>query len=427
MATELVWKPIPGYSLYEASNIGQIRRIADNKVLNAYECKTTVGSYLNVSVKRDGGNQISYSTHRLICMAFHGTPEGYETLDVNHKDDNKHNNNDWNLEWLTRSQNVKYAFQTGANKYALASRMTDLETGMVYEFISMKEVAEFFQLKHKKGFHIAANHTVKPYLNRYLFEITGEYHNQNRTNAFEVYCVDFINGRFYRFENLVQLQLKTGLNKGSIQTVLKAKALRLFNGHLVCRVTDKERLFEYVSTLTQSDIDQSVADYENNVSKDRRSNDHGWLVKNYLTGEIIEIASTKEVASLVGLKTITSSVDKTETQLYKGYAFKRKDSSKEFLDYTVDYINLSLETDVTRGKPVVVKDLILNTTKVWPSIGRFAKSIEFPRADQVSRSVIEQRLVNRYSFEDLITLNTNGFLVSEMILDKTPLIAGTSH
>ena len=65
-----------------------------------------------------------------------------------------------------------------------------------------------------------------------------------------------------------------------------------------------------------------------------------------------------------------------------------------------------METDVTRGKPVIVKDLILNTTKVWPSIGRFAKSIEFPRADQVSRSIIEQRLVDKYSFEDLNVLNT---------------------
>lgn len=406
MNEELIWKSIPGYSLYEANNVGQIRRISDNTNLNPYKCKTTVGSYLNVSVKRDDGKQISYSVHRLVCMAFHGTPEGYQSLDVNHKDDNKHNNNEWNLEWMTRSQNVKYAFQTGANKYALASRMTDLETGKIYEFISMKEVAEFFQFKHKKGFHIAANHTVKPYLNRYLFEITGEYHNQNRGNAFEVYCVDFRNNAFHRFENLIQLQLKTGLNKGSIQTVLKSKDLRLFNGVVVCRVEDKERLFEYVSTLTQEDIDQSILAYENNPSKDRRSNDSGWLVKNYLTGEVIEIDSTKEVASLVGLKTITANRDKLETALYKGYAFKRKDSPKEFLDYTKEYINLSLETDVTRGKPVIVKDLILNTTKVWPSIGRFAKSIEFPRADQVSRSIIEQRLVDKYSFEDLNVLNT---------------------
>lgn len=402
----LVWKDIPCFSNYQVSNNGLVRNKNTGLTLKQQESKTTVGTYLTTPLINDSGERYHGLIHRYVCMAFHGTPEGYQSLDVNHKDDNKHNNNEWNLEWMTRSQNVKYAFQTGANKYALASRMTDLETGKIYEFISMKEVAEFFQLKHKKGFHIAANHTVKPYLNRYLFEITGEYHNQNRGNAFEVYCVDFRNNAFHRFENLVQLQLKTGLNKGSIQTVLKSKDLRLFNGVVVCRVEDKERLFEYVSTLTQEDIDQSILAYENNPSKDRRSNDSGWLVKNYLTGEVIEIDSTKEVASLVGLKTITANSDKLETALYKGYAFKRKDSPKEFLDYTKEYINLSLETDVTRGKPVIVKDLILNTTKVWPSIGRFAKSIEFPRADQVSRSIMEHRLVDKYSFEDLNVLNT---------------------
>lgn len=406
MNEEIIWKDIPNYSRYQASNTGLIRRIKTGRIMSQHEVKTTKGTYLSSPVKRDDGYQHTYVVHRLVCMAFHGTPEGYEKLDVNHKDTNKHNNNDWNLEWSTRSQNVKHAFQTGANKYAIASKMTDLETSEVHEFISMKEVAEFFKLKHKKGFHIAASHTVKPYRGRYLFEITGEYHVQNRNNAFEVYCLDFRNGTFYRFENLVQLQLKVGLNRGSIQTLLNNQELRLFNGCVVCKVEDKERLFEYVSTLTQYQIDQSIVDYDRSSSKDRRSNDHGWLVKNYQTGEVIEIKSSKEVASLTGLKSVTASTDKMETKLYKSYAFKRKDSTKEFLDYTDEYINLSLEIDVNRGKPVIVKDLISNTTKVWPSIGSFAKSINFPRADQVSRSILEQRLIDKYSFEDLNILNT---------------------
>lgn len=49
--------------------------------------------------------------HRLVAAAFVDNPNnlGY----VNHKDGNKLNNNAWNLEWSTQSDNVKHAFATG--------------------------------------------------------------------------------------------------------------------------------------------------------------------------------------------------------------------------------------------------------------------------------------------------------------------------
>src|ERR1035438_10089459 len=50
--------------------------------------------------------------HVLVCRAFHGeqpTPKH----EANHKDLNKHNNCDWNLEWLTRKENVKHFYANG--------------------------------------------------------------------------------------------------------------------------------------------------------------------------------------------------------------------------------------------------------------------------------------------------------------------------
>lgn len=47
-------------------------------------------------------------------MAFHPNPENKET--VNHKDGNKENNNENNVEWSTRSENVQHAFDTGLKK-----------------------------------------------------------------------------------------------------------------------------------------------------------------------------------------------------------------------------------------------------------------------------------------------------------------------
>lgn len=59
--------------------------------------------------------------HRLVAEAFCDNPRGCS--EVNHKDGNKQNNNASNLEWCTRSENNRHAFQTGLRDYAELSEM----------------------------------------------------------------------------------------------------------------------------------------------------------------------------------------------------------------------------------------------------------------------------------------------------------------
>lgn len=112
------WKDIPNYEgMYEASTYGRIRscsryvfrmgRCGELHTLYRPARMLTLkkrGEYLAVRLyKPDGG--ISHSVHRLVAQTFLGGVGD----EVNHKDQNKHNNNLANLEWCDRSYNQTYS------------------------------------------------------------------------------------------------------------------------------------------------------------------------------------------------------------------------------------------------------------------------------------------------------------------------------
>ena len=75
--------------------------------------------YLGISI-RDRGKVSNFFMHRLVAEGFCNIPSGLiakgytkETLVVNHRDGNKHNNNWFNLEWITSQQNTTHASEHG--------------------------------------------------------------------------------------------------------------------------------------------------------------------------------------------------------------------------------------------------------------------------------------------------------------------------
>ena len=111
-----IWKPICGYEgLYEVSNIGRIRSL-DRRVKNRHgfavkkgkliaTAKVSGNDYRKVSLWKNNKGENAL-VHRIVAQAFVPNPD--DLPEVNHKDENKENNNADNLEWCDRIYNANY-------------------------------------------------------------------------------------------------------------------------------------------------------------------------------------------------------------------------------------------------------------------------------------------------------------------------------
>ena len=105
---------------------------------NVISHKRGAGCPLKVCYTNDGYQMVNASrppqyVHRLVAETWIPNPNDYPQ--VNHINGNKDDNSVENLEWTTRSQNMRHAYRTGLLKVE-GTPIRILETGEVYESIS---------------------------------------------------------------------------------------------------------------------------------------------------------------------------------------------------------------------------------------------------------------------------------------------------
>lgn len=110
-----IWKDIIGYEgLYQISDTGEIKSLAKmagrsrrkERILKTYLDKD---GYVKVILCKNNKTHF-LSVHRLLAEVFIPNPFNYEQ--INHKDENKKNNNLTNLEWCTCKYNINYGTRT---------------------------------------------------------------------------------------------------------------------------------------------------------------------------------------------------------------------------------------------------------------------------------------------------------------------------
>lgn len=165
------WRDIRGYEgLYQVSNHGNIRKLRFiNNITNKEKIFPITPQVINSGYEKvvlyKNGKYKNRTVHRIVAETF--LEKDSEKKFVNHKDGDKRNNCVENLEWCTKSENMKHAFKTGLakahskgkyganNAKAIPVEMLDKNTGeILMTFGSLIDAAKYIGID--KSCHICS-------------------------------------------------------------------------------------------------------------------------------------------------------------------------------------------------------------------------------------------------------------------------------
>lgn len=139
-----VWKAIKGYANYQISNLGNVRKINKDYRCAKYKPlkpKLEKNGYLRICLSKNSLKNY-YNIHRLVAEAFIPNPNNFPI--INHKDENRSNNNVNNLEWCTYKYNNNYGnIKVKMSNSALKRKVQQYDKNMnlLNTYISIKEAS----------------------------------------------------------------------------------------------------------------------------------------------------------------------------------------------------------------------------------------------------------------------------------------------
>jgi len=369
--SDVIWKDIPWFSNYQASSEGRIRRKGDDKILEMTGDRTDKKSYPTTSAIGDNRKTKTAFVHVLVCLAFHGLPPDESTLyDVNHKDGNKWNSRPSNLEWMTRSENLIHAYETGLRNDCCRVTVKDIINGEEKQFYSLNNFGSHFNLTISE---VKKLRFTKPKLFKEIYEVVfhiDKYIAPKHVWIKPIMAKNYSDGEILIANNNLEMSEIVNIHPGTIQFCASQEKDSMTNGYVFRYLTDNVIWPVYAS----EDVIKSKEKWERK-KKEYRKKRSGIEIKDYITGEVSSFDKLEEGESVSGLsKTLIQRMLFSDNlQLYRGKSVRYKDDIRSFPDFNKELIRISLDFKPGKIAPVQVEDLLSNTTKLYASIAEFAR------------------------------------------------------
>jgi hypothetical protein len=142
------WRTIEKYPRYQVSNLGRVKSFYWDKVNGKIKKQVlNVGGYPAISVQIKGRICRLLPVHRFVAKAFIPNPEN--KAEVNHISCDKADNRVENLEWVTRTENIRHAFANGLYNPKRGATLTDEQVLEVREYkaLGTRALSERYKVK----------------------------------------------------------------------------------------------------------------------------------------------------------------------------------------------------------------------------------------------------------------------------------------
>lgn len=358
------WKRVPNYPRYWASNLGEIRR----DQTTGYSPKVTKDKYgyLNIALycrKISGSRTMKH--HSVIAETWCVKPNDVDYFEVNHKDGNKTNNKASNLEWVTRSDNLKHAYETGLRKDNSPVVVSDHKTGEIRKYHSMTEVARVFNEPNSVMARLIFKHRVELYLDRYTFYRDVSLRKLRKVNIVkDIKAFNYTDDTLHFAEDSGTLELITGIQRGTILWNLREGRKELVRNWCFMYASDDSGFPKF----TKVEVEAAINKYDQRGSQ--RTKVKGVNVKNYITGLITPCENYEVASSLTGIPRGTIAYlirGKESLTLIKGYCVKASNDDREWPTYSDEHIEASSKYHKECTRLIKFYDIVENITSWYPT------------------------------------------------------------